>query len=86
MEKVSMEVIELMDNSEYQNDSQKSRKPVEKPGIKETSTDDKKMQDFNSEFPEHSQNSRTESAVRTFEIKFDEKPTEKQTLLRGSES
>ena len=57
MEKVSTEVIELTDNSEYQNDSQKSWKPVEKPGIKETSTDEKKMQDFNSEFPEHSQNS-----------------------------
>ena len=35
------------------------------------------MQVINSEFQEHSQNSRTESAVKTFEIKFDEKPTEK---------
>ena len=86
MEKVSTEVIELTDNSEYQNDSQKSRKPVEKPGVKETSTDEKKTQDFNSEFPEHSQNSRTGSTVRTFEIKFDEKPTEKRTLLSGSKS
>ena len=29
MEKVSTEVIELMDNSEYQNDSQEVRKPME---------------------------------------------------------
>ena len=85
MEKVSTEVIELTDNSKYQNDSQKLRKPVEKPGVKETSTDEKKMQDFNSEFPEHSQNSQTESAVRTFEMKFDEKPMETRTLLSGSE-
>ena len=44
------------------------------------------MQDFNSKFPEHSQNSRTESAVKTFEIGFDEKPTEKRSLLSGSKS
>ena len=85
MEKVSTEVIELTDNNEYQNDSQESWKPLEKPGVKENGTDEKKMQDADSEFPEHSQNSRTESAVKTFEIKFDEKPTEKQTLLSGSE-
>ena len=85
METISMEVIELNDSSEYLNDSQKSRKPLEKPGVKETSTDKKKTQYFNSEFPEHSQNSRTESAVKTFKIKFDEKPTEKRTLLSGSE-
>ena len=77
MEKVSMEVIELTDNSEYQNDSQKSRKPLEKPGVKENSTDEKKMQDIKSEFQEHSQNSRTDPAVKTFKIKFDEKPMEK---------
>ena len=86
MEKVSMEVIELTDNSKYPNDSQELRKPLEKPGVKENSTDEKKMQDTNSEFPEHSQNSRTESAVKTFEIKVEEKPREKQTLLSGSES
>ena len=77
MEKVSTEVIELMDNSEYQNDSQKSQKTLEKPGVKENSTDEKRTQDADSEFPEHSQNSRTESAVETFEIKFEEKPREK---------
>ena len=77
MEKVSMELIEFTDNSEYQNDLQESRKPLEKPGAKENSTDEKKMQDADSEFLEHSQNSWTESAVKTFEIKFDEKPTEK---------
>ena len=60
-----MEIIELNDSSKYLNDSQKSRKPLEKPGVKETSTDEMKTQDFNSEFPEHSQNSRTESAVKT---------------------
>ena len=86
METISMEVIELNDSSEYLNDSQKSRKPLEKPGVKESSTDKKKMQDFNSEFPEHSQNLRTESAVKTFEIKVEEKPTKKRTLLSSSES
>ena len=86
MEKVGTEVIELMDNSEYQNDSQESRKSQEKPGVKENSTDEKEMQGTDSEFPEHSQNSRTESAVKTFEMKFDEKPMETRTLLSGSES
>ena len=81
MEKVSTEVIELTDNSEYQNDLHESRKILEKPGVQENSTDDKKEQDTDSEFPEHSHNSRTESAFKTFELKFEEKPTEKQTLL-----
>ena len=85
MEKVSTEVIELTDNSEYQNDSQESRKSQEKPGENEISVEEKKAQDFYSEFPEHSQNSRTESAVKTFEMKFDEKPTEARALLGGSE-
>ena len=66
MEKVSTEVIELTDNSEYQNDSQESRKILEKPGQNESSIEEKKTQDFNSEFPEHSQNSQTESAVKIF--------------------
>ena len=86
METISMEVIELNDSSKYLNDSQKLPIPLEKPGVKESSTDEKKTQDFNSEFPEHSQNSWTESAVKTFELKFEEKPTKKQTLLSGSES
>ena len=86
MEKISTEVIELTDNSEYPNDSQKSRKSLEKLGVREKSTDEKKTQDADSEFPEHSQNSWTESAVKTFEIKFEEKPKEKRTLLSGSES
>ena len=85
MEKVGTEVIELMDNSEYQNDSQESRKSQDKPGVKENSTDEKETQGTDSEFPEHSQNSQTELAVKTFEMKFDEKPTETQTLLSGSE-
>ena len=85
METVNTEVIELNDSSEYLNDSQESQKPLEKPGVKENSTDEKKTQDVNSEFQEHSQNSWMESAVKTFEIKFDEKPTEKQMLLSGSE-
>ena len=62
------------------------RKSLEKPGVKENSTDEKNTQDTDSEFQEHSQNSRTESAVKTFEIKFEEKPREKRTLLSGSES
>ena len=77
MEKISMEVIELNDSSEYLNDSQKSQKPLEKPGVKENITDEKEMQDANSKFEEHSQNLRTESVVKIFEIKFEEKPTEK---------
>ena len=85
MEKVSMEVIELTDKSEYQNDSQELQKPLEKPDVKESSTDEKNTQDADSEFPEHSQNSRMESAVKTFEIKFDEKPMTKRTLLSSSE-
>ena len=35
MERVSTEVIELKDNSEYENDSQKSRKTQEKSGENE---------------------------------------------------
>ena len=85
MVKVSTEVIELTDNREYQNDLQEMQKPLEKPGLKENSTDEKKMQDADSEFPEHFQNSRTELAVKTFEIKFDKKPTEKRMLLSSSE-
>ena len=85
MEKVSTEVIELNDNSEYQNDSQKLRKSQEKPGENEISIEEKKAQDTASEFPEHSHNSWTESVVKTFELNLKEKPTEKQTLLSGSE-
>ena len=84
MEKVSTDVIELNDNSEFPNDSQESLKTLGKTGVKENSTDDKKAQDTDSEFPEHSHNSRTESAVKTFQIKFEEKPTETRTLLSGS--
>ena len=74
MEKVSTEVIELTDNSEYRNASQKLQ---EKPGENEISIEEKKMQDFYSEFPEHSQDSRTESAVKTFEMKFEGKAERK---------
>ena len=77
MERISTEVIELIDSSEYPNDSQESRKSREKPGVKGNSTDEKKMQDADSEFQEHSQNSWKELAVKTFEIKFEEKPREK---------
>ena len=85
MDKVSTEVIELKDNSEFPNDSQESRKPLEKPVESEISIEEKKAQDSYSEFSEHFQNSRTESAVKTFEIKLEEKPMEKRTLLSGSE-
>ena len=77
METVSMEVIELTDNGEFPDDSHKSQKPLEKPGVKESSTEEKKMQDVNNEFQEHSQNLWKELAVKTFEIKFEEKPMEK---------
>ena len=76
MRKVGTEVIELIDNREYQNDSQESQKSQQKPDAKENSTDGKEGQDTDSEFPEHSYNSQTESAIKTFEMKFDEKPTE----------
>ena len=85
MKKVSTEVIELTDNSEYQNDSQESWKSQEKPDENEISIEEKKTQDFYSEFPEHSQNSRTESAVKIFEMKFDEGATETRTLFGDSE-
>ena len=42
MEKIRTEVIELNDSSEFPNDSQESRKPLEKSGVKENSTDKKK--------------------------------------------
>ena len=86
MEKVSTEIIELIDNREYQNDSQESRKILEKTCENESTMEEKKTQDFNSEFPEHFQNSRTDSAVKTFKIRFEERPTEKRSLLSGSES
>ena len=82
MQKVSIEVIELTDNSKYQNDSQKSQ---EKPGENEISIEEKNTQDIHSEFSEHSQNSRTKSVVKTFEMKFEEKPMKTRTLLSGSE-
>ena len=85
MEKLSTDVVELLDSSEFQNDSQGSRKSLEKPVESEISIEEKKAQDSYSEFSEHSQNSQTESAVKTFEIKFEEKPKEKRTLLSGSE-
>ena len=78
METISTEVIELTDGSEDSKCSQKSRKPLKKQGvIKNVETDEKKMQDANSEFQEHSQTSRKEMTVETFEVKFEEKPTEK---------
>ena len=85
MEKVSTDVVELLDNSEYQNNPQDLRKSQEKPAGSEISVEEKKAQDSYSEFPEHSQNSRTESAVKAFELKLEEKPTETQTLLSSSQ-
>ena len=85
METFSTEVIELTDSSEYPNDLQKSQKQIEKPRVRRNSMEEKKTQDANSEFQEHSQNSQMEPAVETFEIKFEEKPMEKRTLLSDSE-
>ena len=85
MEKVSTEVIELNDNSESTTDSKESRKLLKKPVESEISIEEKKAQDSYSEFSEHSQNSQTESAVKTFEIKFERKPMERRTLLSSSE-
>ena len=77
METISTEVIELTDGNEDSKDSQKSRKPLEKRCVKRYGTDEKKMQDTNSEFQEHFQNSRTEAAVEIFEMEFEEKSAEK---------
>ena len=78
METISMEVIELTDGSKDSKCSQKLRKPLEKQGvIKNVNTDEKKTEDANSKFQEHSQNSWTEAAVETFGIKSEEKPAEK---------
>ena len=85
MEKVNTDVVELLDNSKYQKDSQEWWKSLEKPVESEISIEEKKVQDSYSEFSEHSQNSQTESAVKTFEIKFEENPTERRTLLSGGE-
>ena len=85
MEKVSTDVVELWDNSEYQKDLQDSRKSQEKPAGIEISIEEKKAQDSYSEFPEHSQNLRTESAVKAFELMLEKKPTESRTLLSNSE-
>ena len=41
METINTEVIELTNSSEYANDSQKSQKQLEKPGVKRNSTDRK---------------------------------------------
>ena len=85
MRKVGTEVIELIDSREYQNDSQESQKSQQKPVPKEISTDEKEGQDTDSEFSEHSHNSRKKSAVKGFEMKFAEKTTESRALLGGSE-
>ena len=85
MEKVSTDVVELWDNSEYQKDSQDLRKSQEKPAGIEISIEEKKAQDSYSEFPEHSQNLQTESAVKAFELMLEEKPMESRTLLGSSE-
>ena len=85
MEEVSTDVVELWDNSEYQNNPQDSRKSQEKPAGSEISVEEKKAPDSYSEFPEHSQNSRMELAVKAFELKLEEKPMETRTLLSSSE-
>ena len=54
METISTEVIELTDGSEDSKCSQKSRKPLEKQGVIKNGTDEKKTQDANSKFQEHS--------------------------------
>ena len=85
METISTEVIELTDSSEDSKCLKNSRKPLENQGVMKIGTDEKKMQEANSESQEHSPTLRKETLVETFEIKFEEKPTEKRTLLRGSE-
>ena len=57
MEKVSTDVVELLDNSEHQKDLQELWKSLEKPVESGISIEGKKAQDSYSEFSEHSQNS-----------------------------
>ena len=85
METISTEVIELTDSSEDSKCLEKSRKSLDKQGVTKTSTDENKTHGANSEFQEHSQTLRKEMAIETFEIKFEEKPAVKRTLLSGSE-
>ena len=86
METVSIEVIELTDCSEVSKYSQKLRNPVEKHSVmKNVDVDEEKMQDANREFQEHSQNSLMDKGIEVSEIKFEEKPVEKCSLLSGSE-
>ena len=54
MEKVSTDVVELLDNSEYKKDSQELRKSLKKPVESEISIEEKKEQDSYSEFSEYS--------------------------------
>ena len=56
---------------------EKSRKPLEKRSVIRNDRDEKKTQDANGKFQEHSQDSRTEAVVETFEIEFEEKSAEK---------
>ena len=84
METISTEVIELTDGSEDSKHLQKLRKPLEKQGVIRKDIDEKKTHDANSEFQEHSHNLWMEMVVETFDIKFEEKPVEKQTLLSSS--
>ena len=77
METINTEVIELTDSSEDSKCLQNSRKTLEKQRVMKTGTDEKKTHDANSEFREHSHNSRMETVVETFEIKFEEKLAEK---------
>ena len=53
--------------------------------IENYETDKKKTQDAINEFQKHSQNLQMGAVVENLEIKFKEKPVEKQTLLSGSE-
>ena len=77
METISTEVIQLTDGSKDSKHLQKLQKSLEKQGVIRKDTDEKKMHDANSEFQEHSHNSRTEMAAETFDVKFEEKPVEK---------
>ena len=67
METISTEVIELTDGSKDSKYSQQSRKPFEKQGvIKEWYRRNENARMSNSEFQEHSHNSRMEHAGRDF--------------------
>ena len=90
LETVATEVIESQAQvSETVDCSQKLRKPTEKGDgneeITEGFTEQTKAQADDSEFSEYSQNSRNRNGIGIFELKYNEQPSRKPSLLGASE-